>query len=151
MPEQVIERPIELRVNAWNGEAAPAQELPTRTPWAQKQNLVARTQWLSPAAPVDIRDWHHPDVGWGVVLPDNDDLTPKAKAMAEDAPLLRPLLEKRLGAPVLRWRPELGGGYLRRYYEDGSAQDLSAQAPNPGTAKGRIPQYLLIVASPEQI
>jgi hypothetical protein len=51
----------------------------------------------------------------------------------------------------LRWRPELQLGYLRRYYEDGSVQDLSAQAPTPGIGRGRIPQYLLIVASPRQI
>jgi hypothetical protein len=151
MPEQTIERPVEVRVNAWTGQAAPSQELPKRTPWGQKQNLVARTQWLAPSAPADPRDWQHPDVGWGVVLPDSDEHKAIVKARGEDVPLLRPLLDQRPGAPVLRWRRELGVGYLRRYYEDGSAQDLSAQAPNAGTGKGRIPQYLLIVASPEAI
>jgi hypothetical protein len=151
MDESRIERPTEVRVNGWTGAAAPSQTLPERTPWGQKQNLAARTQWLAPAAPADPRDWQHPDVGWGLVLPDDDSLGAVAKAKADDAPLLRPLLDKRPGAPVLRWRPELQQSYLRRYYEDGSAQDLSAQAPSPGISRGRIPQYLLIVASPRKI
>lgn len=152
MGESSIERPVEVRINAWTVDVAPAQELPGRTTWAQRQNLAGGTQqWLAPGAPADPRDWRHPEVGWGLVLPDDDALTPAAKARADDAPLLRPLLDERAGAPVLRWRPELRQGYLRRYYEDGSTQDLSAQAPSPGTAKGRIPQYLLIAASPRKI
>src|SRR5262249_57425532 len=30
-----------------------------------------RTQWLGPPIPVDERDWTHPDVRWGLVLPDH--------------------------------------------------------------------------------
>ncbi len=100
----------------------------------------------------DERDWTHPDVGWGLVLPDNDSLPTTERAKADDAPeAIGRLLQKRPNAPVLRWRKGLQQGYLRRYYADGKEQDLSAQAPNPGIGRGRIPRYLLIYASPAEI
>src|SRR5262249_741595 len=34
---------------------------------------------------------------------------------------------------------------------DGTAHDLSVQAPNPGIGEGRIPRYLLIYAAPSEI
>jgi hypothetical protein len=151
MSDLVIERPREVRINAWDGRESPSDSLPQRTPWALKENLAAGIYWLAPAAPVDRREWRHPDVGWGVVLADDDQLSAVVKANGDDVPELLPLLQARPGSPVLRYRPELQQGYLRRYYQDGSAQDLSAQAPNPGTARGCIPQYLLIVGSPDKI
>jgi hypothetical protein len=147
-----IERPQDLRVNAWTGASSPQEPLPSRTPWAQMEKLAGRTQWLGPPQPIDERDWKHPDVGWGLVLPDNDALSTADRAEAVDAPdAIRRLLQKRPNAPVLRWRRELQQGHLRRYYADGTLQDLSAQAPNPGIGKGRIPRYLLIYASPAEI
>jgi len=147
-----IERPRELRVNAWTGAGSPQQPLPSRTPWAQMEKVAGRTQWLGPPIPVDERDWTHPDVGWGLVLPDNDALSDAERANADDAPpAIRRLLQKRANAPVLRWRKGLQQGYLRRYYTASTPQDLSAQAPNPGIGKGRIPRYLLIYASPVEI
>jgi hypothetical protein len=148
-----IERPQELRVNAWTGDSSPEQTLPPRTPWAQVEQFVGRSQWLAPAAPVDPRKWWHPEVGWGLVLPDDDSLVDTAKARGEDAPpAIQKLLQSRPNSPVLRYRKELQQGYLRRYYADGTAkQDLSAQAPVPGIGPGRMPQYLLIYAPPEKI
>jgi hypothetical protein len=148
----LIERPNQLRVNAWTGDGSPADTLPPRTPWGQRLMLAGRTQWLAPAVPADERDWRHRDVGWGVVLPDNDELKPDERATAAEAPeAIAKLLAARPGSPVLRWRSELQQGYLRRYYPGGKWQDLSAQAPRPGLGEGRIPQYLLICASPEKI
>jgi hypothetical protein len=148
-----IERPQELRINAWTGQAAPEQALPPRTPWAQAEKLAGKTRWLGPPTSVDERDWGDPNVGWGLVLPDDDALTKAERAAADDTgePAIVRLLQKRRDAPVLRWRKELQQGYLRRYYADGTMQDLSAQAPNPGIGKGRIPRYLLIYASPDRI
>jgi hypothetical protein len=147
-----IDRPHSLRINAWTGDNSPRQPLPSRTPWAQMENIAGKTQWLGPPLEVDERNWMHPDVGWGLILPDQDDLSPAERAKGYDAPeAIGRLLRKRPNAPVLRWRAELGQGYLRRYYEDGTAQDLSAQAPNQGIGKGRIPRYLLIYASPTKI
>ena len=147
-----IERPTILQVNAWTGSEVPTQELPTFTPWGQRELVAGRTRWLAPAAPVDDRRWDHPDVGWGLILPDRDDLKPAELATAADASEpIRKLLAARPGSPVLRFRKDLQQGYLRRYYADGRAQDLSVQAPRPGTGEGRTPQYLLINASPAVI
>jgi hypothetical protein len=103
---------------------------------------------------VDQRDWQHPDVGWGLLLPEPVDASIPAgeRATAEDAPKpIRELLASRPGSPVLRWGDKQQQNYLRRYYPDGRAQDLSIAAPTPGTQDGRIPRYLLIYASPERI
>lgn len=146
-----IDRPPSLRVNAWWGESS-EQHLPANTIWGLNPHAFRSAQWLAPPEAPDERDWRHPDVGWGVVLPDNDEADVVAKASGHDAPEpIRDLLAARPGAPVLRYRPDLRVGYLRRYYADGSVQDLSAQAPKPGIEKGRVPQYLLICASPATI
>jgi hypothetical protein len=148
----LIQRQSKLQINAWNGSAALQDALPSRTPWAQVQKGTARLEWLAPPAPVDHRDWTHPDVGWGVILPENDNISAAEKARGDDAPKpIRDLLAARKNAPVLRYRPDLQQGHLRRYYPDMPAQDLSVSAPNPGVGKGRIPQYLLIVGSPTEI
>jgi hypothetical protein len=147
-----IQRPQDLRINAWTGESSPQEPLPPRTPWAQMENLAGRKKWLGPPLPIDERDWTHPDVGWGLILSDDDDLPVTERAKGEDAPEpIGRLLQRRPDAPVLRWRAELQVGHLRRYYQDGTAQDLSVQAPNPGIGRGRIPRYLLIYASPVEI
>jgi hypothetical protein len=147
-----IERQGILQINAWNGSVTLEDALPTRTPWAQVEKTSTRLNWLAPAVPADQRDWMHPDVGWGVILPDNDKISAAEKARGDDAPApIRDLLTARKNAPVLRYRSDLQQGYLRRYYPDMPAQDLSAQAPNAGIGKGRIPQYLLIVGSPVEI
>ena len=88
----------------------------------------------------------------GLILPDNDQIGAAEKARGDDAPgPIQDLLKARKDAPILRYRANLQQGYLRRYYADMPPQDLSAQAPNPGIGKGRIPQYLLIVGSPVEI
>src|SRR5206468_1918908 len=115
----------------------------------QKEQGRKTAKWLAPLAPADERDWRHPEIGWGLVLPDDDALAPADKAEGADAPpAIRKLLASRPGAPVLRWSPRLGLRYLRRYYADGKAQDLAIQAPKPGTGFGQIPRYLLIYADP---
>ena len=146
-----IERPLVLRTNAWDGTSAVQQDLPDATAWGLQPKAFRSAQWLSPPD-IDERDWRHPEVGWGLVLPDDDALDAATKARGDDAPEpLRDLLQSRLGAPVLRYRPDLEVGYLRRYYADGTVQDLSAQAPKSGVEKGRIPLYLLIYGAPDRI
>jgi hypothetical protein len=155
--DELIERPKSLSINAWTGVAAPSQALEAKTPWALRDNIVAMREWLAAPEDVDERDWTHPDVGWGLVLPDNDAVPLADRIVAADAPEpLRRLLTFRSGkipggAPVLRWRPDLPQGLLRRYYYEGGAQDLSAIAVNPGVARGHMPRYLLIHASPAEI
>lgn len=151
-----IERPASLSINAWTGAAAPVQALEKETRWALHDNIIPIRQWLAAPEDVDERDWTHPDVGWGLVLPDNDAIPLADRIAGADAPEpLRRLLKARSdkipgGAPVLRWRRELQQGYLRRYYADG-AQDLSTMAIDSGVAHGRVPRYLLIYATPKDI
>jgi hypothetical protein len=148
-----IERPISLQVNAWDGQQTIVGDLVAKTPFGQRAQGYKPATWLAPLAEVDMREWKHPDVGWGLVLPDNDDLTDKDRAGATDAPeAIQRLLASRPGSPVLRWRKELQQGYLRRYYPDGkSPQDLSTLSLKPGIKEGHVPRYLLIYASPQQI
>lgn len=145
-------RPLRLQINAWNGEVANGDELPNRSPWAQREQTRPSGKWLAPAARADPRDWRHPDIGWGLVLPDSDALGSAERMNGADAPEpIRRLLAARPGAPVLRWSMSLGQNFLRRYYADGRVQDLSIAAPKPGVAEGHIPRYLLIYGSPEAI
>jgi len=149
---ELIERPSEVQINAWTGETAPRDKLPSKTSWAQQERLSGRIQWLAPAVPADERDWRHPDLGWGLVLPDDDSVGAAAKAAGEDAPEpIQKLLRSRPNSPVLRYRGDLQQRYLRRYYPNRAPQDLSVQAPRPGLGEGRVPQYLLIYATPEEI
>jgi hypothetical protein len=148
-----ITRPTNVQINAWTGDRAASDALPAKTPWALAEKLVPSLE-PSLAAPhaIDERKWDDPSVGWGVVLPDNPALSKADRSTAVDAPPpIQRLVEKRANAPVLRWSNELGQGYLRRYYPDGSFHDLSSLAPKIGTDKGRIPQYLLIYGTPAQI
>lgn len=149
----LIERPVTLQVNAWSGKHTVEGDLSATTPFAQRRQGDKPIQWLAAPAEVDLREWRHPEVGWGLVLPDNDDLSPHERAGAGDAPLpIQQLLASRPGSPVLRWRQDLQQGYLRRYYADGkSPEDLSSLSLKPGIKEGHIPRYLLIYASPRQI
>jgi hypothetical protein len=140
----------ELRVDAWCGEAARGPLHGDSLGWAMQRDVPEPGQTLAPA-PMDLADWRHPRVGWGIVLPDRNDVPAADKARGLDAPEpIRELLAKRVGAPVLRWTPNSGEGRLRRYTEDGKAPDLRFAGAR-GNAPNAIPRYLLIVASPEEI
>lgn len=100
------------------------------------------------------RDWRHPDVGWGLVLRDRDDLDSAAKARGDDAPEpLRRLLQVRRAidpkVPVLRYLPNRPFTKLRRYDQVPAGQDLQVGMSYAGTEPGRIPRYLLIYGSPD--
>jgi len=149
-----IERPESLQINAWSGGDPPNSDpLPAKTPWAQvKPRDELRLHALAPAVPVDQRRWENPDVGWGLLLPENEALEPAGRATAADAPAaIQALLAARPGSPVLRWMPRHGNSHLRRYGADGKARDLDIAAPTPGDGEDRIPRYLLIYASPALI
>jgi hypothetical protein len=151
-----IDRPAELRINAWDGSQSPTLEFPDRTPDdASKEVLRLRT--LAPVRVVDMRDWRSRDVGWGLVLRDNDGIAAKDKAVGADAPEpLRRLLAARAHAPaetapILRYRANKPPGLLYRYYKDGECEPLSTAAPDRGVRAGQIPQYLLLYGSPAEI
>jgi hypothetical protein len=145
-----IEFPAELRANAWDGARSPVlRDLVGVETWARKK-IVRR--FLAPQKLGDDRDWRNPEVGWGLVLPEDESISAADKAFGADAPEpIRRLIAHRPAAPVLRYRADLRAGLLRRYYENGGWNDLETSAPNYGTGRGRIPRYLLIYASPAQI
>jgi hypothetical protein len=108
-----------------------------------------------PTEPPNPRNWRHPKIGWGLVLADNDAISPADKAAGADVPApLKKLLVDRPGAPVLRYRRDSMNGYLRRYNSSGSAvtpSDLDVAATQAGIGPNEIPQYLLIYGSPRDI
>lgn len=143
-----------LHANAWCGaEACGELDSPAARAWGARrgppgagpQTLLG----LSPR-PLNLSDWTDPRVGWGLVVPDRDDVPAADKALGKDlsAPL-QELIRVRNNAPVLRWREGLDGR-LRRYRTDGGQSDLNFRGQR-GMGPNAIPRYLLIAASPEAI
>ncbi len=146
-----LELPTQLRINAYDGATSPVGDLPGQSVFGLGKR-TSRRALLAPAEPADPRNWRDPRVGWGLVVPDRDDMDAAAKAVGHDLPpSLKALIADRNQAPVLRWRPELKTSFLRRHHKDGTMQDLSVQAPDRGVGKGQLPQYLLIWGSPVEI
>jgi hypothetical protein len=148
------ELPDKLQVNAWTGEAAGASgrlgEESVR--WALERYGDTLPKLLAPDTPADPRDWCDPTVGWGLILPDVDDLGDAEKARGEDAPEpIRALLAARPNSPVLRYHPRQRFTQIRRYYTDRRAQDLSLSASARGVEPGALPRYLLIYGGPDLI
>jgi hypothetical protein len=145
--------PTRLQVNAFADGVANASDVDdTLHRWAARPQDKKAASYLKPKTPADESDWTHPDVGWGLVLPDKPDLKPKALALADDGPEpLRRLMEARPEAPVLRYRRETWTTHLRRYYRDGSSQDLALVGSDRGVGDGELPLYLLLCGSPDEI
>ncbi|MET8863489.1 hypothetical protein ABZW11_11080 [Nonomuraea sp. NPDC004580] len=120
--------------------------------WGAKGTMLPKQAPLAPPAAVSPTEWAHPDVGWGVVLPDRDDLSVLDKVRGTDAPQpIRELIEARGSAPILRYRADLGERKLARYFDDGRRQDPEIGLTPFGTGPGRLPLYLLICASPTEV
>jgi len=145
--------PSTLSINAWTGAQAPEAPIAsTWRQWAVARHQQIRVKPLAADEPADLRDWWDERVGWGLVLRDNDALSESDRATGADVPEeLRPLLEKRKGSPILRYRPEAGGESLRRYYTDRKAQSVALAGSQRGNAPGRLPRYLLIYGSPADV
>ncbi len=143
--------PDTLQLNAWTGGDNTGAVDPDLKRYLLGLPFAGQSRRL-PAAPVPQDRWQDPKVGWGVILPENRELTRAELATAMDAPApIRELVARRGDAPVFRvgqgWQP----GTLRRYAPDGSAMDIDIHAGRIGMAPGHIPRYLLIVGSPAQI
>jgi hypothetical protein len=147
--------PATLSINAWTGpEGQPSADIGTEAVgWAVTGHSPELPQLLYAGEPVDKRNWRHEKVGWGLVLPENEQISEADRAVAADAPsAIRKLLAARPGAPVFRYRPEFNNRFLQCYYADGSRQPPTpTSGATRGIGKGRLPQYLLIYGSPQQI
>lgn len=153
----LIPVPTTVQINAWSPNSANTGPLMLQTTLGLqrhfiKEQLRPNAFELGPPEAPDPEDWRHPEVGWGLVLPDNPKLADDVKARGEDAPEpLRRLLAARGGAPVLRWSPTQTTLMLRRYYVDGPPEDLLAAAPTYGIGRSCIPRYLLLYGTPTAI
>jgi hypothetical protein len=151
--EVLVAWPDRLTINASTGGARGVSgELSEYAPtWGLTRRVSTLRKTLLPEK-VDPANWRHPDVGWGLVLPDNDTIPRGDRARATDAPdPIRELLAARKGAPVLRYRPDLGTTYLRRYSDDGDPDDVPVSGSRKGIATGCIPRFLLICGGPSEV
>jgi hypothetical protein len=108
---------------------------------------------LAPPPPPNLADWANPQVGWGLVLPYREGLSPEALASADDAPEpIRDLRAARGNAPVFRYRAgsQLSITHLITY-RSGVEEFVPLSSAEPGVGVGRLPFYLLIYASPDMI
>lgn len=145
--------PDQLLVNAWSDGAPLAPSKLAITPGRLVEPITAGPAPMKPGEIDILRNWRHEEVGWGLVLPENSTLTPAERATPKDAPApIQHLWEVRDEAPVLRYDPNKGSviAALRRYYPDG-AQDPDLVATERGTGKGKLPRYLLLYGTPEEI
>ena len=147
--------PTSLTINAWTGpQGQPASPLDAlqATSWAVKRKIQEIPRLLAAPEPADLRDWFDAAVGWGLVLPENEGVSEKDRALALDAPEpIRELVAARNQAPVFRYRKDLNNRFLRRYYVDHSPRDIAISGSPRGTGDKCLPRYLLIYGSPRQI
>ncbi len=120
--------------------------------WGLGGDMLAAQRLMAPPDPVLDSEWWRPEVGWGVVMADDDTVAVGDRAVGTDAPpAVRRLLAARDGAPILRYRPELGTVRLCRYYPDGARETPEIGLSVFGVGPGRLPRYLLIVGGPERV
>ena len=152
--DEVFKLQSPLALNAWTGSASPRAAVSTQhaAAWAlgrQSGGTGPGDVKMAPAG-ADPWNWQHPNVGWGLVLPDNPSLSRKERSQAGDAPEpLQRLLAARPGSPVLRYSAASGDAHLLRYDAAGGLRKLAMVGSTPGLAE--LPRYLLIAASPAAI
>ena len=144
---------IDVRINAWAGDSAPAETLSLAHASAIEVDATPeyrpRDGHLAPSELADPRHWLDPRIGWGLVLEDKDDLPDTVRVDGSDAPRpLQKLLAHRKGV-VLRWRQDgRSGCYLRRYYVDAEPEYLGIEGAARGVGKSQVPMYLVLGAGP---
>jgi hypothetical protein len=145
--------PTQLATNAWAGgtRGISGPVGPDAVGWAKGSSIPTAPKWFLAGPPADPRNWGDKRVGWGLILPENENISEADRATGADAPPeLRELLDKRGNAPVLRFQPKLRT-HLVRYYVDREREELDIAGTGFGTEPGRMPRYLLIYGSPSSI
>ncbi len=144
--------PEKIFLNAYTGAPDPGSHLHQHVrPWVGAEIPADGAALMAPPVPVDASDWTLENVGWGVLLPENPALSVAERATAVDAPEpIRRLVEHRSGV-VLRWPKDLSKDKLRRYEADGSVRDPLIVSTDFGVGVGKIPKYLLMYGSPEEL
>lgn len=143
-----------VQASAWCGQQVAQGEWETGEAagrWVSTPALTGDRQPLG-AVPVDWANWRDPRVGWGLVVPDRDDVSPIERARGIDlSEPLQDLVRSRGDASILRWRSDVHEGRLRRYDANGKPADLLLTGARGSGGPSSIPYYLLIAASPKQI
>jgi hypothetical protein len=142
--------PLSVQANAWTGDDVRG-ELDNAKNWGiGGAALVGPAQFMRPEAAADPADFTDERVGWGLVLPDRDDVPVASRAGADDAPEpIRALLAARQpAARVFRYRPGAATGVLSlRDYAAG--KDVAISGSPPGSGAGQLPMYLLLYGGPD--
>lgn len=142
---------MDLQIDAWHDGAARGPMAASWRGWALTPSAMGPAGFLKPPAPPAYHDWTDAEVGWGLVVPDNDQLIAADKAVGRDLPRpLQSLLAHRRGA-ILRYRAENALDYLRRYTADGDCYDLKLAGSERGTGEYCLPYYLLLYGGPADI
>jgi hypothetical protein len=145
--------PESLSINAWNGEevGTSASLAPEASDWALGKR-GEQLHHLAAEGDPEFRKWSDPRVGWGLLLPENEEISPAERATAADTPApIQKLLESRPGSPVLRYVKSIAPEQLRRYFPSGSHADLAITGTKRGLGDEKLPLYLLICASPTAV
>ena len=145
--------PAKVQIDAWPGAPAEGFLADQAQNWGSRRGLPPGQEPLAFGKPVDPTKWEDDDVGYGILLADTADKAwAKEKLTGAIAPAaIQELLAARPKTQLLYWNPDLTDVYLRRYYEDRSASDWQIGLTPFGIAKDRLPRYVLIVGTPEQI
>jgi len=143
-----------LRTSAWTGSASPAEAVADARVkvWTLRDQGAAPkvAQTLAVPTQAALWDWADARIGYGVVLADDPQLTPAARASGSDAPEpIRRLIAARQ-APVLRWSAALGNEVLLRCDAAGGQRKVSL-ASSYGIASDCLPRFLLIAAPPTAV
>ena len=108
--------------------------------WALADTAYAEPG-MRPKVP-DPADWSNSDVGWGIILPEKEGLSPEQLARADDAPEpIRALVAEREGKVLRYSRESTYGNHFLRDYEHENELFISGSAVGMGELC--IPQYLL--------
>ncbi len=141
-------QPEFVRINAFTGEPDPGSGLAETSGGWLGTDIVVPARFMGPRPIPSLSAWEDPEVGWGLVLPMNEELSNVELATAMDAPeAIQHLVSERGNAPVLRWSKNSPLLTLRRYYADGTSNE-PALTQARGTARNRIPKYLLLYGAP---
>lgn len=151
--------PTELRSNGCGARGPLSGKLSSKAlSWAsegfyQWARATSFSFDLLPDGAPDRRDWRHPEIGWGLIVPEPEGYSHAELAAGDDlGEPLRELLRSRPDAPILRYRPRFSADLRNRFLRDWKhGEDVALEGSERGVAPGRLPYYLLIAASPEQI
>lgn len=160
MSTPAIELPASVQIDAWAGESAESPLMHNARRWGARPGLASQRP-LEFSEPPDPTDWESDEVGYGILVPDvptspggTEYVWTKEKATGSALPAaIRRLLHARPKTVLLYWTPAHGTRSVRRYYDSDPphASDLRIGLSQFGTARGRLPRYVLIAASPTAI